>query len=51
MKYKYSISVMFSDHSMAKCMYINDSRKFWRQISKICKRWNVRVIDVVKEAY
>lgn len=47
------IRVYFDDGSILENMNVNDSRRFWRYVSKSCNYWrkrgrNVRVIDVEK---
>lgn len=43
------ITVYFSLGDVLECECVNDSHRFWRYVSKYCKRVGNRVIKVVKE--
>lgn len=42
------IHVWLNNGEEIECKEVNDSRKFWRMISKTCKRHDCRVIKVSK---
>lgn len=42
------IQVLLSTEEVIECGRVNNSRKFWRMISKWCKRGGARVVKVVK---